>query len=292
MSGQTLRKSARAFAFGGFALLASIAFSGQGQQLSAAGQKIEDVMMHLRTMSDSDRAIATKKAALDIRKMAPSNEKVLLANGLANLATEGDFGKGTLQEVATTLDLAVQETPQQPFHGEPNFAYSALAQLARYEHLKVTDHSAGFKEAMARFVKADQARQAADFSLLDITGHTWTLSNLKGKIVLVNFWATWCPPCRKEMPDMETLYQKYKDKGLVILAISDEDKSKVEPFIAKNKYTYPILLDPGRKVNTMFTVDGIPKSFIFDRNGKLAAQAIDMRTMDQFKVLLSRVGLK
>ena len=94
------------------------------------------------------------------------------------------------------------------------------------------------------------------------------------------------------MPDLETLYQKYKDKGFVILAISDEDIKKVEPFITQHKYSYPVLLDPGRKINTLYQVDGIPKTFIYDRNGRLAAQTIDMRTMDQFKTLLAKVGLK
>ena len=282
----------RAIAVGCLGLLAAFAVSSQRQQMSADGQKIEETLMHLRGMTDADRAVATKNAALAIRKLPAGKEKVSLANGLANLATEGDFGKGTLQEVTTTLDLAVQESPQQNFRGEPDFSYIELAQLARYEHLKVNDHSASFKEALEKFIKIDEARQKADFTLNDIQGNPWTLSSLKGKVVLVNFWATWCPPCRKEMPDLETLYQKYKDKGFVILAISDEDISKVSPFIDKNKYSYPILLDPGRKVNTAFTVDGIPKSFIYDRNGKLAAQAIDMRTMDQFKTLLSRVGLR
>jgi peroxiredoxin len=110
-------------------------------------------------------------------------------------------------------------------------------------------------------------------------------------VVLVNFWATWCPPCRKEMPDMEALYQRFKDQGLVILGISDEDASKVSAYIAAHKVEYPILLDAGRTVNTLFQIEGIPKSFIYDRNGKLAAEAIDMRTEAQFLDLLRQAGI-
>jgi thiol-disulfide isomerase/thioredoxin len=110
--------------------------------------------------------------------------------------------------------------------------------------------------------------------------------------VLVNFWATWCPPCRKEMPDLESLHNRFKDQGLVILAVSDEEEAKVKPFLAGRSITYPILLDPGRKVNELFRVDGIPKSFVYDRNSKLVAQAIDMRTQKQFLDMLAQAGLK
>lgn len=109
--------------------------------------------------------------------------------------------------------------------------------------------------------------------------------------MLVNFWATWCPPCRKEMPDLEALYGQFEDQGLVILAISDEEEAKVRPFIADKKITYPVLLDPGGKVAKLFEVEGIPKSFVYDRTGRLVAQSIDMRTRGQFLEMLSRAGL-
>lgn len=68
----------------------------------------------------------------------------------------------------------------------------------------------------------------------------------RGKAVLVNFWATWCPPCRKEMPDLDALYGRFKAQGFVILAISDEPAEKVRPFISAHNYKFPVLLDPGR----------------------------------------------
>ena len=110
--------------------------------------------------------------------------------------------------------------------------------------------------------------------------------------MLVNFWATWCPPCRKEMPDLEALYTRFKDQGFVILAISDEEAGKVQPFIAERKITYPVMLDPGRKVNELFQVEGIPKSFVYNREGKLVAQSIDMRTQGQFLQMLAQAGLQ
>ena len=136
----------------------------------------------------------------------------------------------------------------------------------------------------------DKTRQQASFTLKDL-GKEWDLKQLRGQVVLVNFWATWCPPCRKEMPDLETLHHKFADKGLVILAISDEEGSKVQPFIAEQKYTYPVLLDPGGAVNKRFLIQGIPKTVVYDRSGKLVAQSSDMRTMGQFREMLKRAGL-
>jgi len=108
---------------------------------------------------------------------------------------------------------------------------------------------------------------------------------------MVNFWATWCQPFRREMPDLDALYKRFKDQGLVILGISDEEAAKVKQLLAEQKVSYPILLDPGRKVNEAFRIEGIPKNFVYDREGKLVAQSIDMRTQKQFLAMLAQAGL-
>jgi peroxiredoxin len=169
---------------------------------------------------------------------------------------------------------------------------STLASLVRYEHLEVSVDSPAYRAAMAKLEEADRSRLSLDFALSDMKGGKWSMQDLRGKVVLVNFWATWCPPCRREMPDMEGLYQRFGPRGLVILAISDEDSAKVQPFIAEHKYSYPILLDPGRTVNKLFGVEGIPKSFLYGRDGKLVAQAIDRRTERQFLEMLKLAGLE
>jgi peroxiredoxin len=94
------------------------------------------------------------------------------------------------------------------------------------------------------------------------------------------------------MPDLDALYKKFKEQGLVILAIDDEEVGKIKPYLAEHPVTYPILLDPGRKTNESFRVDGIPKSFVYDREGKLVAQSIDMRTQKQFLEMLAQAGLR
>jgi peroxiredoxin len=245
----------------------------------------------LRALPDDVRAGATKNLALEIRQLPVTPNKLRLANSLAMLSTEGDFGHEMLQEVATTLEAALHEQPLPSVKGQPARPYVELAELVRYEHVQATLDDPQFSAAISKIATDNQRREQADFTLTELGGKTWTLKEQRGKVVVLNFWATWCPPCRKEMPDLETLYQQFKDQGLVILAISDEDAGKVRPFIAQQKVTYPILLDPGRKVNELFQIEGIPKTFVYDRNGKLVAQSIDMRTRRQFLEMLAQAGL-
>src|ERR1017187_2259723 len=259
---------------------------------SAQEKPIAEQIHGLRQLSDDVRAGVTKQLALQIRQLPATPNKLRLAVGLANLSTEGDFGHDTLQEVATNLADTLGQQPVPDDHGQPAAPYVELAQLVRYEHVQASLDVPQFKAAMAKLEADDQRRQEADFTLTDLQGKKWSLKELTGKVVLVNFWATWCPPCRKEMPDLNALYQRFKDQGFVVLAISDEEADKVKPFIAEGNISYPVMLDPGRKVNELFQVEGIPKSFVYDREGKLVAQSIDMRTQKQFLEMLGQAGLR
>ena len=285
-------------AFALFLVLAAVPFplriSAQKQEIVWSPQEkpIADQIHGLRQLPDDVRAQTTKELSLQIRQLPATPNKLKLANALASRATEGDFGHDTLQEVATTLADTLRQQTVPDESGQPAAPYLELAQLVRYEHVQTTLDAPQLAKAMAKLEADDAIRQKADFTLMDLQGKVWTLSALRGKVVLVNFWATWCPPCRKEMPDLETLYARFKDQGFVILAISDEELDKVQPFIAERHITYPVMLDPGHKVNDLFQVDGIPKSFVYNRNGKLVAQSIDMRTQGQFLDMLKQAGLQ
>ena len=112
-------------------------------------------------------------------------------------------------------------------------------------------------------------RQAPDFSLLDLSGKTVALSSFRGKPVLVNFWATWCDSCRKEMPALEDLHRRLSPEGLALLAISmDEDTAKVPPFAREFNLTFPILLS-NRKISNAYAVRGLPAAFLIDGEGRV-----------------------
>lgn len=270
--------------------LFAVAFALAAQ--SPKAKDIQDKIKTLRSLDDTTRARVTRELTASINTL-PTKDRLSLASSLTNLSTEGDFGRDTLQGIATMLESAIKVYPPPATKNGPASEYFKLARLERYEHMRVTLKDPQYAQALAQLKAEDAARDTADFTLTDLTGQKWSRKALTGKVVLVNFWATWCPPCRKEMPDLDALYKRFKDKGLVILAISDEEAKVVQPFIAtEQKVTYPILLDPEGKVNKQFGVDGIPKTFIYNRAGKLAAQSIDMRTMDQFLTLLKQAGLQ
>ncbi len=112
--------------------------------------------------------------------------------------------------------------------------------------------------------------KAPDFELTTIEGKTIKLSALRGQPVLLNIWASWCAPCRAEMPAIEQAYQRYKDQGLMVLAVNStvQDKLKdINTFLEEIHLTFPILLDEDGKVTSAYQITGLPTTFFIDRNG-------------------------
>ncbi|HEY5056847.1 MAG TPA: TlpA disulfide reductase family protein [Acidobacteriaceae bacterium] len=248
----------------------------------------------LREQPDDKRPAVTLQLATDIRTLPPGMEKLKLADSLSHLATEGDPGQGTIQAVADALVQALKETPQ-PLDklGKPAEPYVEVAKYVRYEFVTESLDDPQYTQAMQMLVDNDVDAAKADFTLKDIKGKAVTLSELKGKIVLVSFWATWCPPCRKEMGDLNAIYMHYQSQGLVILSVTNEDPMTVVKWSQQfGEYHPPVLLDEGGKVAKQYHVDGIPTTFVYNRDGVLVAKAIDMRTQRQFFALLMAAGLK
>jgi len=114
-----------------------------------------------------------------------------------------------------------------------------------------------------------------NFTLPLLAGGNITLSSYRGKVVILNFWATWCQPCRTEMPSMETLYQRFSAQGLEILAVDiGEEAASVLQYISRAGYNFPVLLDRARKVSSNYGIEAIPTTYIIDREGKIIGRVI------------------
>ena len=111
--------------------------------------------------------------------------------------------------------------------------------------------------------------KAPDFALKDLNGKTVSLSSLRGKVVLLNFFATWCPPCRAEMPALNRLYKTLKPRGLEIYGISTDRPGDIKDFLEGNKIDFPVVLDSDRSASKKYRVFSMPSTFLIDKNGML-----------------------
>lgn len=126
--------------------------------------------------------------------------------------------------------------------------------------------------------------KAPDFELKTLSGETVKLSSLKGKRVMLNFWATWCPPCKAEMPEMEK-FSKQADKDLVILAVNIDPQNDVKGFVNKNGITFSVLLDVNDNVNKTYQILSIPTTYFIDSNGVIQNKytgSMQLAMMKQF----------
>ena len=133
----------------------------------------------------------------------------------------------------------------------------------------------------------------ADFTLLDLQGHAVQLSALRGKVVFINVWATWCPPCVEEMPTIQRLHERLHARGLEVLAISIDalGAQVVAPFMRDYRLTFPTLLDPQGTIERLYRTGGVPESFIVDRQGRLVEKIVGPRDWahPQFLAMFERL---
>lgn len=110
--------------------------------------------------------------------------------------------------------------------------------------------------------------KAPDFTLKDLNGKTVSLSALRGKVVILNFWATWCPPCRAEMPSLNRLYHMFKPRGLEVVAVStDRSINDIKDFLENHRVDFPILIDSDRSASKQYRVFSMPTTFLINKNG-------------------------
>ena len=126
-----------------------------------------------------------------------------------------------------------------------------------------------------RLAPVDHPGPAPRFSSMTPEGKKMGIDDLKGKFVVLNFWATWCPPCRLEMPSMEKLYQEFKGEGLEVVAINFMESEKpIKSFLKENGFTFPVLLDKKGEIARKYGVHGLPVTYLIARNGNLLAKSM------------------
>jgi peroxiredoxin len=133
----------------------------------------------------------------------------------------------------------------------------------------------------SKILKTPQISRPVEIQLKDVFGNTVSLSDFRGKVVFLNFWATWCPPCVIEMPSMQKLHRRFKDKNFVMVAInSQETDAQVKSFFDKSKLSFTALLDSSGEVGTGFDVYALPTTFVLDKEGRIIGRALGPRDWD------------
>lgn len=143
----------------------------------------------------------------------------------------------------------------------------------------------------AKYEPLTVGKMAPDFQLPDLNDTEVRLSDYRGKVVFLNFWATWCKPCREEMPSMEVLYKNFEKDGLVVLAVSIDrvtTKKEIPPFVKTLNLTFPILVDSWGQTDKRYKLMGVPETYIIDREGTLREKVIgprDWTRLDNLQIL-------
>ena len=165
-------------------------------------------------------------------------------------------------------------------------ADSAAGETAQ-EPAQKAEMPAGHEQmmAMAEGGKATEGQAAPDFMLEKIDGGNYTLSESKGKVIIIDFWATWCPPCVKGVPEFSELYNEYKDKGLEVVGLSVDrgGPGVVQKFVDKNNVPYPVMMANMGTIESYEVFSGIPTTFIVDREGKVVAKVVGYRPKSYFE---------
>lgn len=134
--------------------------------------------------------------------------------------------------------------------------------------------------------------EAADFQLKDLEGREIKLKSLRGNVVLLNFWASWCGPCRLEMPVIEKLHQQFHGKGLRVFGVNDEDIDTIREYVAEHEYSFPTLVDTDQQAIRLYRIRGIPTMVVIDREGKIAQYRLGLSRESELRLWLRKAGIE
>jgi len=161
---------------------------------------------------------------------------------------------------------------------------------AKTQNISDADLAKLFEDAGLRLLR--ETVSSVDFTLSTPEGESFTLSALQGKVVLLNFWATWCSPCREEKPSLKALYERFKDQGLEILAVNIMERpDEVLDFIMVYGLTYPVLLDRHGSVGAVYGVQGVPTSYLINREGRIVLRLVGTVNWDTPEIHAAFEGL-
>lgn len=229
--------------------------------------------------ADYTSASAAGQPSSRTRKLWIDKSRNLVLREIQQTRTRGEWGKTIntkMTYVFNFANLGDQVT-------EALFAFFPPEGAKEVAELRSSSRPASTPRPPAPTLSAPRAptpspaglvgKDAIAFSLKDLDGNQVDLQSLKGKVVLLDFWASWCGPCVRELPHIEKLHRDFKDKGLVVLGLDNEDVEIAREFVKKNGYTFTTLVDEGREVSMKYGVSGIPQVFIIDREGKVRYHA-------------------
>lgn len=180
------------------------------------------------------------------------------------------------QDIEFTTARGGAELPEQLFQFEPPEDAVAVSRFGRGGTVN----------------KVATGTAAPDFTLSDLNGNTWKLSDLRGKAVLLDFWATWCLPCRVDMPHIEALHREFKDGGLVVLGVNGEDSQQPAAFLLEQGYTFPTLSDAGYAVAKQFQVHVIPTMVVIDKQGLISDFFLGSQKEETLRHAVLRAGAR
>lgn len=201
---------------------------------------------------------------------------LILMSALLPLSSKGVFTDEPKQDVPNETPLASAEPVETPSQSSP------------FDELYAKLNQAGFE------TPANGIIPSVDFQLPNLSGVDVKLSDYRGQLVFLNFWATWCGPCRSEMPSMENVYNDLKDEGFVILAVDiAEDNKTVQSFVDELGISFPVVLDQTGEIGGVYDARSIPSTYLIGRDGNIIGRAIGARSWDEdgykdlFKEILS-----
>lgn len=172
------------------------------------------------------------------------------------------------------------------------FSCSDSRQESIQHEQKISSHKIMTNEGAVSDSVLDSTLLAPDFTYPTLDGEVFTLSEQKGKVIVLNLWATWCGPCIKEIPDFIDLQNEFKDKGVEFVGIAVDDKGwdAVRPFVDKHEINYQILLDKESSIFESYPLQGLPNTYIINRQGEVAHIIISMTSKELLKPLLSELS--